>query len=330
MTIQVSDVRRLLHAFNSGCEFIGMSQPSDGIVNQIHFLQTSQGEIVLRTFDTAAAQWKLHKERVLYSYMRSLGIPAPEVLMVDDCLKIVPFIYSLSERIKGESYARLFDQLSSEENSALYSQLGDYIGRLHATPFDQFGEIDQRDKGLVITPLHNLYDNSLAGPFTTWIDTHSWIVGSYLRLMENTEFSDLIPVAEHYFDSNKGLIDYAVTPRLLHLDLHRGNILVHNGKIVAILDIEESIVGHNEYDLMRTELANFRNQPVIYEQAFMDAYKGHIPLDKGYEERKAFYDASRTLVWIKSLILYGQKYSKGKDSQSNQAARNRLFCLIDS
>ncbi len=33
------------------------------------------------------------------------------------------------------------------------------------------------------------------------------------------------------------------------MDLHRGNVLVVNGRVTGVLDVEEAIVGHNEYDL---------------------------------------------------------------------------------
>ena len=59
----------------------------------------------------------------------------------------------------------------------------------------------------------------------------------------------------------------------------------------------------------------------------MDAYRAHVPLDDGYEMRKSFYDLSRTLVWIRSLILYGDAYGKGLMSQSPQAARAHVLSL---
>ena len=33
----------------------------------------------------------------------------------------------------------------------------------------------------------------------------------------------------------------------------RGNIVYENGKITGILDAEEAMIGHNEYELMRIE-----------------------------------------------------------------------------
>ena len=150
---------------------------------------------------------------------------------------------------------------------------------------------------------------------------------SRMHLMRGTEFEDLIPVVEAYFARHQHLIEYEVMPRLLHMDLHRSNVLVANGKVVGILDVEESVVGHNEYDLMRTELANFRGQSPAFARAFMDAYRAHVSLDEGYGTRKEFYDVSRTLAWIKSLILHGDNDANGLASQSHRAARAHLLSL---
>lgn len=67
------------------------------------------------------------------------------------------------------------------------------------------------------------------------------------------------------------------------MDLHPGNVLLNDGQVSAILDVEEAIAGHNEYDLMRTELANFRGRSPAFACAFMLAYGAHVSLDERYE-----------------------------------------------
>lgn len=170
-------------------------------------------------------------------------------------------------------------------------------------------------------------DKTDVGPFATWREMHAATVQGRLRFLKGTEFEDLIPVVERYCDSYQHLIDYALAPRLLHMDLHPGNMLVSDGRVSGILDVEEAVVGHNEYDLMRTELANFRDHSPRYTESFMQAYQRHVPLDEGYESRRLFYDVSRTLVWMKSLVAYGDAHAKGAASQSGQAARRHLLAL---
>jgi Ser/Thr protein kinase RdoA (MazF antagonist) len=245
---------------------------------------------------------------------------------------VAPFIYSLSERIDGHPYSDVFASMSVVENSRIYDRLGDYLGVLHSRTFSHFGDVYRQAEDLVVGPAHELdrdATGTLRGPFARWPDMHHEIVNTRLRLMRGTEFEDLIPRIDGYFRERQKVLDCDITPRLLHMDLHRGNMLIRNGQIAGILDVEEAIAGHNEYDLMRTELANFRGHNPGYERAFMDAYTRHVALDDGYVLRKNFYDVSRTLVWIKSLILHGTAYSNYQAEQSSQAARAHLVTLLD-
>ena len=104
--------------------------------------------------------------------------------------------------------------------------------------------------------------------------------------------------------------------------------MIHEGRISGILDVEESVIGHNEYDLMRTELANFRGAPPAWEHAFHAAYAGHVTLDAEYPARKAFYDVSRTLVWLESLVAFGDRYARGDTAQDGAAAQAHLRALL--
>ena len=79
---------------------------------------------------------------------------------------------------------------------------------------------------------------------------------------------------------------------------------------------------------MRAELGNFRDRPPAYERAFLDAYVRHVALDAGYAERKRFYDASRTLAWIQSLLANDDGFSRHEAAASRQAARAHLARLI--
>ena len=330
MIPDVTHLRAILADYDRACELLHFSQPGSGVTNQVLFLTTTRDRLVLRVFADDVGRWKPQKERALYAHMASLGIPVPSVLKVDASRQIVPFIYSLSARIEGEPYSAVFSSLGDTENIAIHATLGDYVGRLHTTTFDRFGDVHANADGPDVAPAHESDiggSGASPGPFATWREMHDAIVVARLQFMRGTGFEDLIPVVDAYVARNRDIIDREVTPRLLHMDLHRGNVLVANGEVVGILDVEEAIAGHNEYDLMRTELATLRGQPPAFAGAFMRAYEAHVPLDHGYESRKEFYDVSRTLVWIRSLILHGDRFARGLASQADGAARAHLLSL---
>ncbi|CAA9545418.1 MAG: hypothetical protein AVDCRST_MAG87-428 [uncultured Thermomicrobiales bacterium] len=328
--LDVRHLRAILAEYDPRADLVRIDRPGSGISNQVLFLTTTRDDLVLRVFADDLGTWKPQKERKIYGHMASLGIPVPFVHTVDASRQVVPFAYSLAARLEGEPYSAVCSSLTDTENVAIHATLGDFLGRLHTTTFDRFGDVDAGADGLVVGPAYELAaggSGQTLGPFATWREMHDALVTSRLRLMRGTPFEDLIPVVEAYVVRHRDIIDREVTPRLLHMDLHRGNVLVANGRVTGVLDVEEAIVGHNEYDLMRTELATIRGQPPAFAEAFMGAYEAHVPLDEGYETRKDFYDVSRTLVWIRSLILHGDAYASGLESQSHRAARAHLLGL---
>ncbi len=324
-------VRAILSEYDPRSRLIRFDRPLDGLVNRVFLLITTCGDLVLRVVDDRSSDWKLRKDIAIFDHMRRLGLPVPRVLRVDTSRQVIPLGYSLSERLPGEPYSQVFACLTGTDNARISGQLGDLLGRLHSTTFQRFGDVFATEDGLDIGPVHELRprpDGQSPGPFSAWSELHAAFVEARLRFMVGTGFDDLVEPAQAWFDANWTLLDVHVTPRLLHMDLHRGNILIREGEISGILDIEESIVGHNEYDLMRTELAHLRGQDPAFADAFFTAYGRHVRLDEGYEDRRQFYDASRTLVWITSLIRYGNGYVRGSQDQSCLAARKHLRTLL--
>ncbi|MBA3379682.1 MAG: phosphotransferase [Chloroflexia bacterium] len=331
--VPTESIRELLHAFDPGSNLLHAVRPAEGLANEVFFLRTSRSgaDLVLKVFDDEVGAWKPQKDLAINALMRDLDIPAPAIRLVDTSKRVVPFTYSLSDRITGEALSRALPSLSVEDTWCIYTHLGDCLGRLHATTFDRFGDVRRENSDFVVGPAHELgrdVNGHAPGPFATWLEMHRAIVEHRLNLMRGTAFEDLVPRIACYFEKHDGEIDFEIAPRLLHMDLHPGNILIRDGRIAGILDVEESIVGHNEYDLMRTELGNFRGHDPAYERAFKAAYTAHVPLDEGYPGRKRFYDLSRTLAWIRSLILHRDGDITEQAIRDRQAARSHLLGLV--
>lgn len=202
MIPDITHIQAILADYDPHCALLNSARPGSGIANQVLFLTTTREDLVLRVFADDVWTWKPQKERTIYAHMASLGIPVPSVHKVDVSRQVAPFIYSLSARLEGEPYSTVFSSLSDAENIAIYATLGDYLGRLHATTFDRFGDVAPATEGLRVGPAHELDTGARGqqlGPFATWREMHDAIVRSRLHLMRGTAFADLVPVAEAYF-----------------------------------------------------------------------------------------------------------------------------------
>lgn len=285
-----------------------------GVQNPVFIARVEQGsDLVVRIFNPVSGDWKPRKEEVVYRLLKDNGISVPTILKTDITKSLIPFNYVISNRLDGSVMSDIYDSLTQEEKVVLYKEFGQIVGRIHSITFDRFGDVEERDDKVVVGPAHEITDVSdtlNSGPFGIWKDMHDEIVKARLHYFKGSAFEDLITTIEKYFQENIHLIDYDVVARLLHMDLHRGNIFINRNHINGIIDVEGAMVGHNEYDLMRIELAHFQDKDgEMLRKAFLEGYTPVVPLDKGYEARRPLYKLSRTLVQANCLILLGEKYS---------------------
>ncbi len=223
--------------------------------------------------------------------------------------------------------SQAYPDLSDAGKRGIYRQLGDLLGRMHSLTFERFGDVAEREGKVVAGPAHELAEEAKSGnigPFASWREMHREIADGRLAFLSRTEFSDLAEPIAAWFASRDGLLDDAVTPRLLHMDLHRSNILVSGEQITGVVDVEESVIGHNEYDLMRLALAHFSEGEDALREAFFGGYGAHITLDAGYERRRSFYEMSRMLVGLRCFAVFG---SSGPEE--TRRTRTRIYELLD-
>ena len=327
--LSTEDIQAILAAI--GLTPQSVRRPGSGLTSSVFILETAQGDFILKVSRDPASDWKLGKERIVYGLLRRQGLPAPQVLVTDLSHYLVSFAYTLSERLPGVTLSHANADMSAAERVGVYRQLGDMMGWMHSLTFDCFGDVMEQDGITTVGPAQELAGEAAGantGPFATWHEMHKQIVRGRLSFLSHTEFHDLVEPVAYWFGDHEDLLDYPISPRLLHMDLHMSNILVSGGMVSGILDVEEAVIGHNEYDLMRTELAHFGDGYEALREAFFEAYTALVLLDDGYEGRKPLYELSRSLVGLKCLVLYGSRAAP-KLAEETQRVRARICALIE-
>lgn len=333
--LDFSQVQTVLHTIDSNLTLRQIQRPESGLTGSVFVLQTDRQDLILRAFSDTSAAWKPEKERIVYHLLRGQGIPVPNVLKADLSRSLFPFAYVVSERLPGGTLSKRYDAMTAAQRCHVYGQLGDFLGRIHSVSFEEFGDVRERSGSVTVGPARELEEGMDAGavhsgPFNIWREMHRQIVRWHLLFLEQTEFFDLVAPLDAWFREHEGLLDEAITPRLLHMDLHMSNILVDGDTVTGILDVEEALVGHHEFDLMRTELAHFRGEGVTtIQKAFFDTYAEHITLDEGYARRRPFYELSRNLVGLRCLVTYGSRYSADLESE-RRLMRVQVKALLDA
>lgn len=320
----------ILREYNYNLKIQSITDIEHGVANPVYIIKTQNGEMVLRVLNPIAGDWKPQKEKIVYDLLKKKNILVPEILKIDISKRIIPYNYIISKKLEGKPLIEVHKNMDGGDKEKIVRQLGKYSGMMHSITFNKFGDVmEQNDETIVggANELSDLSSDINSGPYKNWKEMHWEILKSRFHYFKNTEFEHLINPIQKYFKDNEHLIDYNITPRLLHLDLNMGNILVKDNTITGILDVEESLVGHNEYDLMRTEL-HFENENL--RKVFFEEYVKYVKLDDGYEKRRSFYSLSRTLVGVRCLILLGSSYSKERYENEKNYILNNIKKILET
>ncbi len=264
-------------------------------------VETNKKNYYLKIYNNKAESKTGYKLSYLYPLLLKKGIPVPKVLKYDDSLNLIKHPYLIISEIKGDMLLDKFDKLNEGELFSICYDLGKIIAKIHLITFDKFGEtFDGKTVG-------GFSEIGKKGPFKNWKEMHTEIINHRLSYFKGTDYEDLIKPIKNWFKNNSPLIDYKITPRLLHIDLNQKNIFLNKNKISGIIDFDGAFIGHNEEELMRTESAIFSNNKDL-KDPFFKGYTELIKLDEGYENRKTFYYLSRMIVHIDCVIEYGNNY----------------------
>ena len=162
-------------------------------------------------------------------------------------------------------------------NGGAAEELGSQLARMHQHSSEQFGW--HRDNTIGSTPQPNT-------PGNDWVEFwREHRLGYQLGLAEQRGGpSNLLRKGEQLMELVPNLFtDSEPRPSLLHGDLWSGNYAVTREGDPIIFD-PAVYFGDREADLAMTEL--FGGFP----RRFYEAYNEAWPLDKGYQERKTFYN----------------------------------------
>ncbi|RWA05038.1 hypothetical protein EKO27_g10067 [Xylaria grammica] len=143
-------------------------------------------------------------------------IPVPEVFDSDwDRITL--------EYIEGQTLQQAWPVLTADQRSDILDQLRGYIAQLRALKGTQIGRLN--GQGVVVPSIMM----RSGGPFNTVTELHDWLVHPPKRLQSQSTYW-------HQITTQLGAEERAVV--FTHGDIAARNILVRDGRVVALLDWE--------------------------------------------------------------------------------------------
>lgn len=142
-------------------------------------------------------------------------IPVPEVISSD--WDRITMTY-----VEGQTLKQAWPELTPDQRSNIMAQLRDYIAQMRALGGIHLGRLD--GQGVVIPCIMT----RSGGPFGTLAELHEWLVRPPMRLPTQSMYW-------HQITTQLGA-DYPIV--FTHDDIAARNILISEGRIVALLDWE--------------------------------------------------------------------------------------------
>jgi aminoglycoside phosphotransferase (APT) family kinase protein len=234
--------------------------------NDVWFLATSAGTVVakVRRIPEEDPVQILGQERAL-TWLAEIDFPTPELLYLEpESETLGGRQLSILRFIEGQPADECFDLLTPDEQRDLFRDFGAIVGRLHALDLPAFaGWVD--DSG---------------NPHTTWADVLRHMLREAVDELVQADPGHGIPVdlTDHATAVLGPAIDTIAepTPRLVHRDLHLGNLMVHNGRANGLLDFEMVREWDPRWDFPKIGEKVFTPFPDSTAQ-FARGYGEHVP-----------------------------------------------------
>jgi len=238
---------------------------SEGHINQMYEINS---KYIFRIFNE---EWKAAKEEFVYKLMTEVGIPVPDINVVDTSKKIIGKCFSIMSKIGG---MRIDAAYRKYRDKKIWEQAGELLARIHKVKLEKFGWIVGRN----VNPA-----------FDTWQDFVWYDINQKLKNMKMLkEINSLRKKIEAFLNTYGYLLDVPNKSSLVHKDYHSSHILVDKNKITGIIDVEWAIAGHKENDFVKLEQWVFPKLNIRNE--FFEGYLKFGSVSDDYKDRMQLYE----------------------------------------
>jgi len=257
-----------------------------------------------RREEIEAARGAVYWSRVL----RPIGVPLPEMLHADLSLTRYPFPVVLLERLRGDDLGGVYSHLSHDSLYVLAGRLGAIQGVVSGLPPGRgFGYAPSQD-----------------GPFTD----RSWrgvVAASLARsrarirsagIVDESLIDPLEAAADRF-----GYLDRVTATPFLH-DITTKNVIIHNGHLSGIVDVDDLCFGD---PLLLVALIRMALLVHELDQAYFDMW---IAILRPDAEQRSAVDLYTLQCCVDFMAELGQRFNRG-DAPVDPAYSARLRTLYD-
>ena len=286
-----------LRAFGEKIQIKAIKELEDGWFNAIYQITFGDGkEVVLKVSPNPDIEVLAYEERIMETEVKVMkllreeySMPVPEIYFYDSSRKIINNEFYFMEKIEGSPYNQIKEELSEEIRNKIGIQIGELNKRINNIKNDSFGNIVIEDRRS-----------------SSWKIAFLNMVELLLKDGEKAEVK--LPRSYDYikklFQHNAEVLASVKVAKLVHWDLHDGNIFVNKetNEVSGIIDFERAFWGD--------PLIEFYFGDFCGKDSFIEGYGINLLQEESSLPRRILYN-----IYLGLVMVIECKYRRVEDPQ---------------
>ena len=280
-----------------------------GLAHFVYDVELADGGRVVARLAADGNEDELRQGVEWSKLLRPRGVPLPAELANDFGRRTVPFAFVLLERLPGTDLGLVYPSLSRPDKASIVAELVRIQRLVHALPTGT-------RHGYAAVPD--------GGSFSTWTEmvesSHARVVAQLSRQGRNTPIVDRVGARLHalrpYLDR--------VVPRAFLDDTTTKNVIVHDGRLSGIVDVDGICYGDPLFTLGITHMSFLQ---LGYDLHYMEAWADELRLSADEREVVRVYAAMFGSSFLAEMAV---RYNREEEPVVDPSAVARLLANIET
>ena len=299
--MSLSNFNLQLHQAIEICRKHGLDSPSKitrfskGMINDVFSLDD---KYVIKIETGELQTPRTHKEKAILDMLWKEGIACPQTYAVDDSKEVIPYSFILMEHVPGATLSEVMPTLRTERKNDLLQKIGRTLGKIHSIQFSCFGDFFSEGTFCGQTQYANYMTERITALETALLQS---------RVLPETTIKDVARYFRHVDASNQ-----PIKGSLIHGNFVPDNILIHQGDVRAVVDLEFAHAGRSDEEVAIFLYRTLQMDPDACKH-FLAGYKAVHSLDSEFKKKVYAYNLLYYLKVLPSVPQWTHRPDKQKE-----------------
>lgn len=285
--LEEKEIQTIIYSVFGDTEYV-VKALDGGLFNQIYLIEENDNRWILKVAPPQDLEVLQYERQIIlneiFVYKQYYGnVPnIPKLIHYDVSKTIVPYDFMVVEFLEGTSMVEYWGSNQLEEvRNVIYPQLMDLMAQMHQIETNLYGYYNQK--------LDVPYEDVVMKMFYDVIED---------GIRKNVVFPYPSSFLIDFVTSHKQSVTLSNKASVLHFDLWDGNLLIKDGKITGVIDLERSFCGDPIADFVPLHFDIFDPKYSSYVEQYNNKAKHKLILNKDTRQTYLMYKLYLRLIMV--------------------------------